>query len=192
MVIQEGQWLQWQCYKGYNGNGYNSLFSESSMFDSNKEPRVHGPFMPTPIINKSGMDNTQPLQQKLLPRDDLEVEVTEVVSCYVPINVQLLMQSNERDFVKMRQRLRQQLCSNHMVSQQDSDWKCARLPVIHPVLPKLGGAGDRFDDYSCVDCANLSCLSGRNCKIHQTYYQNFEVYVLKASQNVSVSASFCV
>ena len=104
--------LQWQCY---NGNGYNSLFSESSMLDSNKEPRVHGQFMPTPIINKSGMDNTQPLQQKLPPRDDLEVEVTEVVSCYVPINVQLLMQSNERDFVKMRQRLRHQLCSNYMV-----------------------------------------------------------------------------
>ena len=29
-------------------------------------------------------------------------------------------------------------------------------------LIRLGGAGDRFGDYFCADCTNLSCVSGRN------------------------------
>ena len=42
----------------------------------------------------------------------------------------------------------------------------------------LGGGGDRFGDYLCVDCANLRKWMQSIYKhiIHQTYYQNFEVY----------------
>ena len=29
-------------------------------------------------------------------------------------------------------------------------------------MTELGGAGDRFGDNLCVDCANLSCVSGHN------------------------------
>ena len=103
MVIQEGQWLQWQCYKGYNGNGYNSHCSESCMLDSNQYPRIHGLLLPSPIDNKGGLNHTLLLWQKLLPRDEWEVEVSEEVCCYIPRNVLLLMQSNERDFIRMRQ-----------------------------------------------------------------------------------------
>ena len=43
--------------------------------------------------------------------------------------------------------------------------------VVQFIIGKVGVAGDRFGDYSCVDCANLLCL-----KILHTHCQNIEVY----------------
>ena len=54
------------------------------------------------------------------------------------------------------------------------------------LVTKLGGAGDRFGDYSWVDCANLLNLSyhlaassvKHKHKIHHTYYKIVEVYLI--------------
>ena len=35
--------------------------------------------------------------------------------------------------------------------------------------PKLGGAGDKFGDYLCVDCANLPCVRGNNQVTNTTF-----------------------
>ena len=57
---------------------------------------------------------------------------------------------------------------------------CAR--DLEGVIRKLGGAGGRFGYYLCVNSANLLCLkmlSFYKHKIHQTYYQNLEVYTAR-------------
>ena len=30
---------------------------------------------------------------------------------------------------------------------------------MHKIITELGGAGNRFGDYVCVDCANQTCLT---------------------------------
>ena len=45
------------------------------------------------------------------------------------------------------------------------------------LVSRLGGACDRFGNDYCVNYANLPCVSYKHI-IHQTYYQNFEVYSL--------------
>ena len=52
-------------------------------------------------------------------------------------------------------------------------------------MPKLGGAGDRFGD-----CANLLLCkwaqSTNKHKIHQTYYQNYEVWICRSKLGGSI------
>ena len=52
---------------------------------------------------------------------------------------------------------------------------------------KLGGAGDRFGDFKCVDCTNFPCVRGhpiKRQKFHHTYHINSEVYSLPRHLNM--------
>ena len=92
-------------------SGYDSLGGESSSLDSNQDPTVHGPFTPSPTNSKGGVDHTLLLKQKLLQCDEGEVEAAEEGSYSTPGKVQHLVQYDERDIIRMEQRLRQQSCS---------------------------------------------------------------------------------
>ena len=92
-------------------SGYDSLGCESSSLDSNQDPTVHGPFTPSPTNSKGGVDHTLLLKQKLMQCDESEVDATEEGSYSIPSNGQGLVQYDERDIIRMEQRLRQQSCS---------------------------------------------------------------------------------
>ena len=49
---------------------------------------------------------------------------------------------------------------------------------------KLGGAGDSFGDFLCVDCASLPCVSGHN----QFINTKFTRPIAKFSKSISVGA----
>ena len=92
-------------------SGYDSLGCESSSLDSNQDPTVHGPFTPSPTACKGGVDHTLLLKQKLQQCDEGEAEAKEEGSYSNPSGVQRLVQYDERDIIRMEQRLRQQSCS---------------------------------------------------------------------------------
>ena len=55
-----------------------------------------------------------------------------------------------------------------------------RQPRAKIFFPKVGGAGDRFGDYLCVNCDNSRCLNGGN----QFAKQKFTTLVAKMSKSI--------
>ena len=52
--------------------------------------------------------------------------------------------------------------------------------------PKLGGAGDKFGDYLCVDCANLPCVRGNNQLTNTTFTTHITKISSSSIQNSKI------
>ena len=59
---------------------------------------------------------------------------------------------------------------------------------LSSIIIKLGGAGDRFCDYLCLDFANLPCPSGHNQRI-QTKFTRPITNISKSTHNLVLPAS---
>ena len=53
-------------------------------------------------------------------------------------------------------------------------------------MAMLGEDGGRFDDYLCVDCPNLPCLSGRN-PFTNTKFTRLITTILKSSHGMGAN-----